>query len=104
MHRRPTGDKVVPIAKSDDKRQITAVLAASIAGEYLSPQLLFQGKTTRCHPSVTFPEGWDIVSVQIPPNCTDKLQPMDISINKSYKFLWKRSRHYTVIIICSSDT
>ena len=147
MHR--TGDKIVPIAKSDDKRQITAVLAASIAGEYLSPQLLFQGKTTRCHPSVTFPEGWDIwhsenhwsneetmvryieriiipyvakkritlkleqsqmalvlfdcfkgqtthaieslleknniVSVQIPPNCTDKLQPMDISINKPMK-------------------
>ena len=55
-----TGDKIVPITKSDDKRQITAVFAASIAGEYLSPQLLFQGKTTRCHPSVTFPEGWDI--------------------------------------------
>ena len=30
MHQ--AGDKVVPIAKADDKRQITAVLAANMAG------------------------------------------------------------------------
>ena len=44
MHR--AGEKINPIANSDDKRQITAVLAASMAGEYLAPQLIFQGKTT----------------------------------------------------------
>ena len=32
-------EKVVPIAHSDDKRQITAVLAVTLAGEYLSPQV-----------------------------------------------------------------
>ena len=148
MHR--AGEKMIPIAKSDDKRQITAVLAASMTGEYLAPQLIFKGKTERCHPqSVSFPKGWDIwhtknhwsneetmkryieriiipfitqkrealkldkshpalalfdcfrgqttdciealleknniVSVQIPPNCTDKLQPMDITVNKPMK-------------------
>lgn len=64
----PTGDwtmnragaKVIPIHNSDDKRQITAVLSASLSGEYLAPQLLYQGKTDRCHPKVTFPEGWDV--------------------------------------------
>ena len=30
------------------------------SGEYLKPQLLYKGKTTKCHPTVTFPEGWDI--------------------------------------------
>ena len=147
MHR--AGEKIIPIANSDDKHQITAVLAASMAGEYLAPQLIFQGKTQRCHPPVAFPKGWDIwhsenhwsnedtmqryieqiiipfidqkrqdlsldkshtalvlfdcfrgqitatiesllqqnniVAVRIPPNCTDKLQPMDVSINKPMK-------------------
>ena len=147
MHR--AGEKIVPINNSDDKQQITAVLSASMAGEYLAPQLLFQGKTERCHTKVDFPKGWDvwhsennwsnedtmkryierivipfvdlkrkelmlakshpalvlfdcfrgqttdaielmlkeshIVSVLIPPNFTDKLQPMDVSINKPVK-------------------
>ena len=58
MHR--AGEKIIPITNSDDKCQITAVLAASMAGEYLAPQLIFKGKTQRCHPPVTFPKGWDI--------------------------------------------
>lgn len=57
MHR--AGEKMIPIAKSDDKRQITAVFAASMTGEYLAPQLIYKGKTERCHPQVSFPEGWD---------------------------------------------
>ena len=60
----PTGDwtmekqgaKVIPIANADDKRQLTAVLAAT---QYLPPQLLYKGKTTKCHPQVTFPDGWE---------------------------------------------
>ena len=64
----PTGDwtmekegaKIVPIAHSDDKRQLTAVLAITAAGEYLPPQLLYQGKTPKCHPQVSFPAGWDV--------------------------------------------
>ena len=143
------GAKVVSIAHADDKRQITAVLAASAKGDYLCPQLLYKGKTPRCHPTIEFPTGWDIwhshnhwsnedtmkryiekiiipyvsgkrkelglqddhpalaiydgfrgqtteeissiltahniLTVQIPANCTDKLQPMDIAINKPMK-------------------
>ena len=143
------GAKVVPIANTDDKRQLTAVLAVTASGEYLNPQLLYKGKTEKCHPTVAFPEGWDIwhsenrwanedttkryirriivpfvsqrrkdlklksthpaitifdgfsgqttddvvallrqhniIPVQLPPNCTDKLQPVDLSINKPMK-------------------
>ena len=42
MHK--AGAKVVPITHSDDKRQITAVLAANTKGEYLSPQLIYKEK------------------------------------------------------------
>ena len=55
-----SGEKIVPIVGSDDKRQITAVLAATLTGKYLQPQLLYQGKTHRCHPTIEFPTGWDI--------------------------------------------
>ena len=34
MHR--AGEKLIPIAKSDDKRQIAAMLAALMTGEYLT--------------------------------------------------------------------
>ena len=54
------GAKVVSIAHADDKRQITAVMAASAKGDYLCPQLLYKGKTPRCHPTIEFPTGWDI--------------------------------------------
>ena len=51
------GTKVVPIANTDDKRQLTAVLAVTTSGEFLNPQLLYKGKTEKCHPTA---EGWDI--------------------------------------------
>ena len=54
------GAKIVLIAHSDDKRQLTAVLAITAAGDYLPPQLLYQGKTPKCHPQVSFPAGWDV--------------------------------------------
>ena len=52
--------KRVMIANSDDKRQITAVFAATMTGEYLPVQLIYKGTTSRCHPKVVFPEDWDI--------------------------------------------
>ena len=43
----------------------------------------FRGQTTA--EIVSLLEHHNIVSVQIPPNCMDKLQPMDISVNKPMK-------------------
>ena len=57
MHR--AGEKVIPISNSDDKRQITAIFAAILSGEYLPPQFIYKGKTEHCHPQVAFPKGWD---------------------------------------------
>ena len=54
------GAKVVPIAHSDDKWQLTAVLAITAGGEYLPSQLLYQGKMPKCHPQISFPAGWDV--------------------------------------------
>ena len=54
------GEKQVPVTANNDKRQITAVVGCSFNGKLLAPQLLYEGKTDRCHPSVSFPADWDI--------------------------------------------
>ena len=43
-----------------DKRQITAVLCCTLAGESLSRQLIYQGKTTACLPQHKFPSDWHV--------------------------------------------
>ena len=50
----------VPIVGIEDKRPITAVLATTLDGQLLPPQLLYEGRTNRCHPTVVFPKEWDI--------------------------------------------
>ena len=152
------GAKRVEIARKDDKRQITAILACTMSGDVLPPQLVYQGKTPRCLPQVEFPKQWHITYTEnhwcneitmkqyiskiilpyvtqkrrdlklsidypalvifdtfkgqctkellctlddnninvilIPPNCTDRLQPLDISVNKSVKeFCVQNSRN-----------
>ena len=143
------GSKKVPIAGIEDKRQITAVFAATMEGDFLPPQLIYQGKTTACLPSTKFPSNWHITFtpthwaneaitlayidriilpyikrkrrecglpneqralcifdnfkaqltddvlkmlednnvdvVYVPANCTDCLQPVDLSVNKPVK-------------------
>ena len=43
-----------------DKRQITAVLCCTLAGESLPCQLIYQGKTTACLPQHKFPSDWHV--------------------------------------------
>ena len=50
------GSKRVEIIGIDDKRQITAVFGGTLAGDFLPPQLIYKGKTTKCLPSVDFPQ------------------------------------------------
>ena len=54
------GSSRVEIAGSKDKRQITLTLAGSMTGELLPLQLLYQGKTARCHPKYSFLTTFDI--------------------------------------------
>ena len=57
------GSNRIVIIGKDDKRQLTAVFGCSMAGEFLPPQLVYQGKTNRCLPQYKFPAGWDIRTV-----------------------------------------
>ena len=43
----------VAVVGAEDKRQITACVAASLRGDLLPLQLIFQGKTARCQPVST---------------------------------------------------
>ena len=54
------GANQVEITGCDDKREITAVLGISMAGKMLPPQVIYAGKTDRCHPEFNFPSTWNI--------------------------------------------
>lgn len=159
------GAKRVQVDGKDDKRQITAVFACTMAGDFLFPQLVYQGKTTRCLPKFQFPSGWSITCsenhwcneetmklyitdvilpylhqarqklglspthrallifdnfkgqctevllklldakninvILIPANCTDRLQPLDLSINKAAKeFLRNQFQQWYASQVC----
>ena len=38
----------VELAGKDDKHQLTAIFGGSVAGDFLPPQLIYQGKTYQC--------------------------------------------------------
>ena len=54
------GAGCVEIAKYGDKRMITATFAATLSGKFLPMQILYGGKTDRCHPKHQFPTEFDI--------------------------------------------
>ena len=54
------GGKPVEIFGIQDKRQITVVFAGTMSGHFLPPQVIYSGKTSKCLPSVSFPESWHI--------------------------------------------
>lgn len=151
------GSKRVEIVAVDDKRQITAVFAGSLTGDFLPPQLIYKGTTKRCLPGVNFPSDWHITQshnhwsnestmkayiekillpyinskrrdlklhpdypalvifdkftgqgtesllkllednhihvVMVPANCTDRLQPLDVSVNKPAKTFLRQQFH-----------
>ena len=149
------GAKCVDCVGLDDKRQIIAVICATLSGFFLLFQVIYQGKTTASLPRYSFPDDWNVTYtpnhwsnevktleyitkvilpyvegkqtelklqrdqpalviydefkgqltdavhslldsnhiyvVKVPPNCTGRLQPMDLSANKSAKdFLRKQ--------------
>ena len=47
--------KGVEIKGLNDKRQITTLFCASLAREFTPIQLIYGGKTERCHPKYSFP-------------------------------------------------
>ena len=55
------GSKRVQVVGKDDKRQLAALFACSMSGDFLPVQLVYQGKTVRCLPKYQFPSDWDII-------------------------------------------
>ena len=54
------GVKRIEVVSKDDKRQITAVFCGSMTGEFLPPQLIYEGKTSQSLPHYTFPLSWHV--------------------------------------------
>ena len=54
------GAKRVELVAKDDKQKITAVFVASFTGDFLPPQLVYQGKIEWCLPQFQFPPDWNI--------------------------------------------
>lgn len=159
------GTKRVEIVAADDRRQITAVFAGTITGDFLPPQLIYKGTTPRCLPTTPFPKDWHITfndnhwsneatmihyvekillpyirakrknlllgltypalvifdnfsaqttenvikllednhvrMAMVPPNCTDRLQPLDVSVNKAVKnFLRQEFENWYANQVC----
>ena len=146
------GSKRVELTGVNDKRQVTAVLCGNMLGDFLPLQVIYKGKTPRCHPYHKFPSDWDITqspkhwsteetmlqyidniihpyvegvrgrlncnsaalviidnfkgqitpacssllesynihTCLLPPNTTDRLQPLDVSVNKPFKDFLRR--------------
>ena len=59
------GAKIVPITDVDDKRQITATLAASGTGDFLPIPLLYSGKTKRSIQQFSFPLSFSVPLTKI---------------------------------------
>ena len=56
------GSRRVAITGINDKKQITAVFCANAIGEFLPIQVIYPGKTNRCHPKFSFPLDWSITN------------------------------------------
>ena len=50
----------IEVVGVDDKHLITAVFCGTLVGDFLPVQVIYKGKTDRCHPHYHFPLGWDI--------------------------------------------
>ena len=59
------GARRVELIGLSDKRQITAVFCGSLVGGFLPVQLIYKGKTNRCHPKFYFPPEWDITEALV---------------------------------------
>ena len=55
-----SGSKCVEMKGANDKCQVTAVFCGNMLGVFLPLQVIYQGKTSRCHSSHTFPPDWNI--------------------------------------------
>ena len=58
------GAKRVELLGANDKQSVTAIFCGSLVRDFLPLQIIYKGKTTRCHPSYKFPSDWNITHSQ----------------------------------------
>ena len=54
------GADCVSVIGGDDKKMFTAVFSVTMNGKFLLMQLIYGGKTERCHPKMDFPVGFHV--------------------------------------------
>ena len=58
------GRSQIEICGLEDKREITLVLACTMSGVLLPPQVIYAGKTERCQAAINFPETWNVTHTE----------------------------------------
>ena len=84
------GSKRVEITGSGDKRLITMVLCGSLTGDFLPPQVIYKGKTNRCHPHFKFPSDWNIT--HSPKHWSNEETMLQLYRSHHYSLRCKRKR------------
>ena len=54
------GTKSVPLVGKGKKKQITGTFSVTKSGLFLPMQVIYEGTTSRCHPRIEFPDGFNI--------------------------------------------
>jgi hypothetical protein len=54
------GKRQISVLGLEDKREITALLGISLGNKLLPPQVIYAGKTHKCHPQISFPPEWNV--------------------------------------------
>lgn len=58
------GSKIIAVAGLGDKRQLTAVFGATMAGSLLPVQIIYASRIPRCLPNTKFPHDWIITFME----------------------------------------
>ena len=81
------GERRVEMVGVNDKRQITAIFCGTMLGEFLPLQLIYKGKTNRCHPKFSFPLDWHIT--HSPNHWSNESTMLDYIKHIIVPYLWK---------------
>lgn len=86
------GAEQVGVTVLDDKWEIIGVVSTTLFDHLFPPQVIYAGKTDRCHLKVTFTENWDIEKLSenircafVPVSGTGELQPHNLVVSKVFK-------------------
>ena len=58
------GTKRIEVIDKGNKRQITAVFGGTMMGDFLPPQLIYEGKIERCLRRYKFPAAWHVTQLE----------------------------------------